>query len=73
MKSIQGVEDVEGYLSTSIEYRLNPADPWTPGGLIARTDYQDQTFAKLELLSGHWPARKNVAVEKGADSYFIEQ
>lgn len=70
LKSIQGVKDVEGYLSTSIEYRLDPADPWTPGGLIARADYQDQTFVKLELLSGHWPTRKNVAVEKGADSYF---
>ncbi|HMR67842.1 MAG TPA: FtsX-like permease family protein, partial [Anaerolineae bacterium] len=70
LKSIQGVEDVEGYLSTSLEYRFSPADPWTPGGLIARADYQDQTFARLELLSGHWPTRKSVAVEKGADSYF---
>lgn len=70
LKNIEGVEDAEGYLSTSLEYRLSPADPWTPGGLIARADYQDQTFARLELLSGRWPSRKNVAVEKGADSYF---
>ncbi|MBE7473050.1 MAG: hypothetical protein DPW09_00170 [Anaerolineae bacterium] len=70
LKSIQGVQDVEGYLSTNIEYRLNPADLWTPGGLIARADYEDQTFATLELLSGRWPTRKHVAVEKGADSYF---
>ncbi len=70
LKNIKGVDDVEGYLSTGLEYRLSPEEPWSPGGLIARADYQDQTFTRLELLSGHWPARKNVAVEKGADSYF---
>ncbi|MCG3210689.1 MAG: hypothetical protein FOGNACKC_04320 [Anaerolineae bacterium] len=70
LKSIKGVDDVEGYLSTGLEYRLSPDEPWTPGGLIARADYHDQTFTKLKLLSGYWPSRKNVVVEKGADSYF---
>jgi putative ABC transport system permease protein len=70
LKSITGVQDVEGILSTSIEYRFNPTDPWTPGGLMARADYHDQTYAKLILLDGRWPTRRNVAVEKGADSYF---
>ncbi|HEX9926547.1 MAG TPA: ABC transporter permease, partial [Anaerolineae bacterium] len=70
LKSINGVTDVEGYLSTNVEWRLGPDQPWTPGGLIARADYKDQTYAKLALVSGQWPTRKWVAVEKGSDSYF---
>ncbi|HXV44743.1 MAG TPA: hypothetical protein VEC96_16900, partial [Anaerolineae bacterium] len=70
LKSIDGVENVEGYMSTSLEWRLNPNDPWLPGSLIARDDYKDQTYGTLDLLSGQWPTRKGFAVEKGADSYF---
>jgi len=70
LKNIKGIDDVEGYLSTGLEYRFSPEEPWTSGGLIARADYQDQAFAKLILLEGQWPTRKHVAVEKGAESYF---
>ncbi|HXV42615.1 MAG TPA: ABC transporter permease, partial [Anaerolineae bacterium] len=70
LKNIKGIKDVEGYLSTSLEWRLSPDQSWTPGALIARADYKDQTYARLELLTGPWPARKTVAVEKGAESYF---
>ncbi|MCL4299335.1 MAG: ABC transporter permease [Anaerolineae bacterium] len=70
LKSVKGIEDIEGYLSTTIEWRLSPDQPWQPGGLIARDDYKDQTFNKLELLSGRWPTRKGLAVEKSADTYF---
>jgi hypothetical protein len=38
--------------------------------LIARADFKDQTLTKIKLLDGHWPSRKMVAVEKGADTYF---
>jgi putative ABC transport system permease protein len=70
LKSIKGVTDVEGYLSTNIEWRLSPDQPWSPASLIARADYKDQTYAKLTLLDGQWPSRKRVAVEKGSDSAF---
>jgi len=70
LKSIEGVTDVEGYLSTNVEWRLSPDQPWSSASLIARADYGDQTYAKLTLLDGHWPSRKRVAVEKGSDSAF---
>jgi putative ABC transport system permease protein len=70
LKSLKGIEDVEGILSTSIEWRLSPDQPWSSGGLMARVDYKDQTFNKFELLSGQWPARKGLAVEKGAEAHF---
>ena len=70
LKSIPGIQAVEGRLSTNIEWRLSPDQPWSPANLIARADYNDQTYAKLTLLDGHWPSRKRVAVEKGSDSAF---
>ena len=33
LKNIQGVETVEGYQETTLEWRLSPAEPWQPGGL----------------------------------------
>ena len=70
LKSITGVTDVEGYLSTNVEWRLSLDQPWSSASLIARADYEDQTYAKLTLLDGHWPSRKRIAVEKGSDSAF---
>lgn len=70
LKSLKGIEEVEGLLSTSIEWRLKPDQPWLAGGLMARLDYQEQTFNKFQLLSGHWPTRKGLAVDKGADTNF---
>lgn len=66
LKSLKGVEEVEGIQNTALEWRLSPDQPWSSGGLIARADYGDQTFNKFELLSGQWPARKGLAVEKGS-------
>lgn len=70
LKSLKGIEEIEGLQSASLEWRLSQDQPWSSGGLIARPDYHDQTFNKFELLSGRWPARKGLAVEKGADAYF---
>ena len=70
LESIKGVEEVEGLLTTNIEWRLNPTDPWQAAGLIARDDYEDQKFNKLSLISGDWPSDKTFAMEKGNDTFF---
>ncbi len=70
LKNIHGVVDVEGYIETTIEWRLKPTDEWKPAGLIARDDYEEQKFAKLSLVSGKWPKEKVFAVEQGADTAF---
>jgi putative ABC transport system permease protein len=70
LKSVAGVEEVEGLLTTNIEWRLSPDQAWQAAGLIARTDYEDQKFNKLALISGHWPNDKGFAMEKGNDSFF---
>jgi len=74
LRGIHGVEDVEGTLNTSIEWRLNPDDTWNPATMIARDDYDDQTYAKLSLVSGQWPQRKTFAAIQAAEQFFgIEQ
>jgi putative ABC transport system permease protein len=67
LKRIEGVEDVEGYATTSIEWRLGPDDEWSAAVLIARDDYTKQRYTTLGLLSGEWPKEKTFAVVQGAD------
>ncbi len=70
LAGLRGVEDVDGYATTNIEWRLSPTDEWSPAGLIARDDYEDQTYAKVSLVDGAWPTKKSFAVEQGSDAYF---
>jgi hypothetical protein len=70
LKSIDGVEEVEGLLTTNIEWRLNPNDPWQAAGLMARDDYEDQKYNKLTLVNGEWPSGKSFAMEKGNEAFF---
>lgn len=70
LKSVEGVDEVEGLLTTNIEWRLSPNEPWQAGGLMARDDYEEQKFNKLPLISGDWPGDKTFAMEKGNDTAF---
>ena len=38
LKREDGVQDMEGFSSTTIEWRLNPTDEWKSGGLTMRAD-----------------------------------
>jgi putative ABC transport system permease protein len=74
LSHLDGVEDVEGQLTASVEWRLSPDQEWQPGFLTARADYTDQRYAKLELLSGSWPHEEDVAVGQGvAQRYGIRE
>jgi len=74
LKRIEGLEDVEGYATASIEWRLSPDDEWAMGVLIARNDYKDQHYTVLGLLSGKWPRENTFAVSQGVDVvYGIQQ
>ncbi len=70
LERVEDITGVEGYTDVSIEWRLSPDDRWRPGSLTARDDYQEQRFAKLDLLSGSWPHRRVLAVGQGSDVAF---
>ncbi|CAN5398720.1 FtsX-like permease family protein [soil metagenome] len=69
-KNIEGVEAVEGLLTTLIEWRASPQDEWQSAFLSTREDYRKQKMAKYDLLTGGWPERKQFAIAKGSDTVF---
>ncbi len=70
LQHVDGVAKIEGMNSTAIEWRLSPQAEWKQGGLTARADYARQTFNVLDLESGQWPRERDVAVERGSDTFF---
>ncbi len=67
---IDGLEKVEGYATSSVEWRLDDGDEWQSAGVIVRQDYQDQQFTRVELLSGEWPGKNTVVAGQGADTVY---
>jgi putative ABC transport system permease protein len=70
LERVEHVTGVEGFTDVSIEWRLSPDDRWQPGNLIARDDYENQRFARVDLLSGSWPHRRVIAAGQGSDVAF---
>jgi putative ABC transport system permease protein len=70
LQRVEGVALVEGQSSATIEWRVSPEDEWSPGGLIARADYENQKLNKLTLESGNWPQDKVFAIGRGSETAF---
>lgn len=70
LAQIEGLEEVEGYANANIEWRLNPEEDWRPAALVARPDYEDQTYNMISLVNGEWPEDKTFAVEGGSVDVF---
>jgi len=70
LKNIDGVVEVEGLVSTVIEWRASPEDEWQSAFLNARPDYLDQKMSKEFLVTGEWPTRDDFAISQGTDTYF---
>ncbi|MGD9093003.1 MAG: FtsX-like permease family protein [Anaerolineales bacterium] len=65
-----GVEQIEGLSSTTIEWRLSPEDEWQQGGLTMRADYENQQLNLLESISGDWPTDEVLSVGQDAEAFF---
>lgn len=70
LSRVDGVSEIEGFNSTTIEWRLSQEDEWKQGGLNARPDYQNQKLNKLELIEGEWPADENILVGQDSEAFF---
>ncbi len=74
LKRIEGLENVEGFAATRIEWRLNPDDEWLAASLFTRNDYKNQLYTTMGLLSGEWPTQQLFGVGQGGDAvYGIQQ
>jgi len=67
---IEGIDSIEGYSTTSIEWRSSPEDEWRPAVLTARDDYTSQIYTRLDLLSGNLPDKDSLGIVQGADQAF---
>ena len=54
----------------SIEWRLSPEAEWIPAVVIARPDFDDQQYARHDLVSGSWPGEEAVVVGQGTDTVY---
>ncbi len=70
LQHLEDVKDVEGYSTTSIEWRLEEGQEWRAASVVARADYSDQRFFVLSLTNGSWPDGDFVAVGQGTDTVY---
>ena len=70
IERIEGVYQVEGLLSSSIEWRLAGETEWQTARLESRQDWQDQKMELVDLVSGEWPGRNKLSVVKSADTLY---
>lgn len=64
LQDIPGVEAVEAATEISIRYKIRPTDKWKTGMILARDDYEDQTYDQLQLKAGAWPEGRFLAIER---------
>lgn len=65
-----GVVEIEGSSSTTIEWRKSPDEEWQQAGLNSRADYPNQILNKLELMNGSWPEDEILALGQDAEAFF---
>jgi hypothetical protein len=67
LKHIRGLQNVEGEMQATVEWRSSPDQLWQTGTLVARADYSKQIYATLQLTSGGWPSGKSAMICQGMD------
>ena len=63
LKRLPSVQDVEGYAVTDIHWKTTLDGDWQDGHIIAYADFENQTYDRLTLNEGDWPASEKVGVE----------
>lgn len=68
---LPGIEEAEGKIFyNSPRWKMHLEDAWEAVRLVARDDYDNQTYDKLTLESGSWPTSRGVVVERGTAGKF---
>lgn len=70
IQNIDGVAEVEGTLSTSIEWRFRGDEEWQTALLEGRRDFENQKMELINLISGSWPSRNDIGVIRTADELY---
>ena len=70
LRRVDGVNDIEGYSVSTVEWRLHEEDEWRGANVTSRSDYEDQRFFIISLISGSWPEGDLLAVGQGTDTVY---
>ena len=65
-----GVADADGRIQASIRWKLEGDVDWRDGDVVARADYDAQHMELVDLLEGHWPEDRVLAIERQSSRHF---
>lgn len=67
---VPGVIDVEPYNNKTLEYRFSPTGEWKLGVAVLREDWEKQHMDIVQLRTGEWPRKDNIAIERMSASFY---
>ena len=69
LKNLDGVGDIDRLTQFTTQYKTPKSAQWQTGTVIFRPDYNAQTYDRMTLVSGVFPQKKSMAVERLSARY----
>jgi putative ABC transport system permease protein len=70
LEKIAGVEAVELLNTATVRYKVDPEQEWERADMVAREDYDGQTYDVVQLKEGDWPSKDLIAIERLSAQYY---
>lgn len=67
---IPGVVDIDPVNQVSVHYKTSSEEKWKLGTLVMRSDYDRQTYDRVELKEGEWPRDEKIGIERLSSQYY---
>jgi putative ABC transport system permease protein len=64
LKSVPGLDEIEGFADVGIRWKTSLDDEWQDGRIISIEDFENQKFDQITLKEGDWPVNKLLGVEE---------
>jgi putative ABC transport system permease protein len=69
LKNLDGVADIDRLTQFTVQYKTPNSTQWQTGTVIFRPDYKAQIYDRMTLVSGDFPQKKSMAVERLSARY----
>mgnify|MGYP001427812927 FL=1 len=70
LSKIDGILSVDITNQIGLRYKLNTEDNWQPGMVATRPDYDDQTYDQITLVTGDWPTKNTLGIERTSSAHY---
>jgi len=64
LEKIPGLASLEPATLVMIRYKKHPEDEWSPGSLLQRADFENQSHDVVQLRQGEWPHDRLLGIER---------